>query len=140
MPKKALSRGLTIPFLSTAVLSHAAESHWIRLQSTNLAIYSSVGPRTALDTIREFEQVRGFFLQSFGGPPAQPVPVRLVAFASPKEYEPFRPTEFVVAYYHQSSDRDYIVMSRGGADIFPVAFHESVYLLARHSVSTCPPR
>jgi tetratricopeptide (TPR) repeat protein len=128
-----------ITFLLTIAPSFAADSHWIHLQTTNFEMYSSAGPHTALDTIREFEQVRGFFLQSFGGPATEPVPVRLVAFATPKEYEPYRPNEFAVAFYHESSNRDYIVMSHGGAEIFPVAVHEYVHLLVRHSGLKLPP-
>lgn len=102
-------------------------------------MYSSASPRSARDTIREFEQVRGFFLQALGGPPAKPAPVRLVAFGSAKEYEPYRINEFAIAYYHQTVDRDYIVMSHGGADTFPVAVHEYVHLLVRHSGLKLPP-
>ena len=126
-------------FLSLTLPAISAESHWIRLRSSNFELYSSSNLRSARDTIREFEQVRGFFLQAFGGPPAKPVPVRLVAFGSTKEYEPYRLNEFAIAYYHQTPDRDYIVMSRGGVDTFPIAVHEYVHLLIRHSGLTLPP-
>ena len=119
--------------------SHAAESRWIRLRSDNFELFSSASPRSARDTIREFEQVRGFFLQAFGGPPARPMPVRLVAFGSPKEFEPYRLNEFATAYYHQTADHDYIVMSHGGADTFPIAVHEYVHLLVRHAGLQLPP-
>src|SRR3954467_12093963 len=89
----------------------SAEPHWIRLNSANFEMYSSAGVRGARDTLKEFEQVRGFFMQALGGTPAKPVPVRLVAFGSAKEYEPYRLNEFAIAYYHQTADRDYIVMS-----------------------------
>lgn len=119
--------------------SNAAENRWIRLQSTHFEMYSSAGPRTARDTIREFEQVRGFFIQAFGGQPAKPLPVRLVAFSSSKEFEPYRLNEFATAYYHQTGDRDYIVMSHAGADTFQVAVHEYVHLLVKHSGLNFPP-
>lgn len=102
-------------------------------------MYSSAGKSSALDTIREFEQVRGFFLQAFSGQPAKAAPVRLVAFALAKEYEPYRPNEFAAAYYQDSPDGDYIVMSHAGADTFPIAVHEYVHLLVRHSGLTLPP-
>ena len=119
--------------------AYAADSKWIRLQSANFELYTSAGPRNARDTIREFEQVRGFFLQAFAGPPAKPAPVRLVAFSSAKEYEPYKFNDFAIAYYHPTSDRDYIVMSRGGADTFSVAVHEYVHLLAKHAELKLPP-
>jgi len=125
--------------LACAGQSPAAENHWIRLKSSNFEVYSSAGPRSALDTLREFEQVRGFFLQSFGGPPAKPVPVRLVAFSSPKEFEAYKINEFATAYYHQTADRDYIVMSHAGAGTFSIAVHEYVHLLVRHAGFKFPP-
>lgn len=102
-------------------------------------MYSSAGQRASIDTLREFEQVRGFFLQVFTNPPGKPVPVRLVAFGSPKEFEPYRFNEVAIAYYHDTPDRDYIVMSHAGYDVFPVAVHEYVHLLARHSGLKLPP-
>jgi len=117
----------------------AAESRWIRLKSDNFELYSGGNARSARDTLKEFEQVRGFFNQAFGGQPGKSMPVRLVAFGSIKEYEPYRINEFAIAYYHQAADRDYIVMSRGGADTFPIAVHEYVHLLVRHAGLHLPP-
>jgi Flp pilus assembly protein TadD len=102
-------------------------------------MYSGAGARNARDTIREFEQVRGFFAQVFGGPPGKPVPVRLVTFGSAREYEPYRLNEYAIAYYHPTADRDYIVMSRGGADTFPIAVHEYIHLVVRHAGLNLPP-
>src|SRR5205814_7369101 len=98
---------LLAAFLAPA--SNPAEAHWIRLHSPNFELYTSAGARNARDTLKEFERVRSFFLQAFKGPVAKPSPVRLVAFSSTKEYEPFRPNEFATAYYHQMAERDYIV-------------------------------
>ncbi len=125
--------------LAPLVAAAGAENRWIRLKSANFELYSSANARTARDTVREFEQVRGLFSQVFGGPPADPTPVRLVAFGSTNEYEPYRFNEFAIAYYHQIQDRDYIVMSRGGSDTFPVAVHEYVHLLVRHAGLKPPP-
>jgi hypothetical protein len=123
----------------TAYPAHGAESRWIRMKSANFEMYSSAGPRSTRDTIREFEQVRGFFLQALGSSPAKPIPVRLVTFGSTKEYEPYRMNEFAIAYYQETLDRDYIVMSRSGSDTFPIAVHEYVHLLVRHSGLKLPP-
>jgi hypothetical protein len=49
---------------------------------------------------REFGQVRDFFVQMFPFPPAKPASVRLVAFGSMKEYEPYRFNQVAIAYYH----------------------------------------
>ena len=116
-----------------------AESRWIRLKSDNFELYSGGNARSARDTLKEFEQVRGFFIQASGGHSEKSALVRLVAFGSTKDYEPYRINEFAIAYYHQTADRDYIVMSRGGADTFPIAVHEYVHLLVRHGGMHLPP-
>lgn len=121
------------------VHAHAADSRWTRLRTDNFELYTSAGARGARDTIKMFEQVRGFFVKALGGGPAKPLPVRLVAFGSAKEYEPYKINGFADAWYGQTSDRDYIVMSRAGADIFPLAVHEYVHLLVRHSGLKLPP-
>jgi len=109
------------------------------MQSSNFELYSGSNARSARDTIQQFEQVRGFFVQVFGAAPGKQTPVRLVAFASGKEYEPYRLNEFASAYYLGGEDRDYIVMSHGGADIFPIAVHEYVHLLVKHEGLRLPP-
>jgi tetratricopeptide (TPR) repeat protein len=134
--------GAVIALLLAALFApvcNSAESHWIRLHSANFELYTSAGVRNARDTLKEFERVRSFFLQALGGPVAKPLPVRLVAFSNAKEYEPYRPNEFATAYYHETLERDYIVMSHGGADTFPVAVHEYVHLLVRHAGMKLPP-
>ena len=126
-------------FLMTSGVSYGNESRWIRLRSTDFELFSSANPRNARDTIREFEEVRSFFIQAFGKPPSKPLPVRLVSFGSVKEYEPYRFNEFAAAYYQPTADRDYIVMSHGGVDTFPMAVHEYVHLVLKHAGLKLPP-
>ncbi len=102
-------------------------------------MYSSANPRVARDTLRQFEQVRGFFLQASGKPPSRPTPVRLVVFGSAKEFEPYRVNGYAAAYYQETPDRDYIVIGPSGADTFPLAVHEYVHLLVRHDGLKLPP-
>ena len=137
--KRMMVRWKFVGLLAFGLIASGAESKWIRLKSANFELYSSAGLRNARETLKEFEQVRGFFLQVFGGPPAKPVPVRLVVFGSAKEYEPYRYNEFSTAYYQPTADHDYIVMSHGGVDTFPIAVHEYVHLLVRHSELDLPP-
>src|SRR4051812_31334897 len=116
-------------FLAAALSAH--EDAWIRMASPNFEMYSSAGERPTREALAYFEQVRGFFLQALGRD-TTPERVFIVAFGSKKQYEPFRLNEFATAYYHSSADRDYIVLSEAGADVFPVAIHEYVHLVTRH--------
>ena len=106
-------------------------------------MYSDAGEKSSQDTLRYFEQVRSFFTQAMGGAPANPaLPVRIVAFASKEEFEPYRINEFATAYYKGSSngasDRDYIVMSETGAGTFPVIVHEYFHYFANHAHLNLP--
>jgi Tfp pilus assembly protein PilF len=109
-----------------------AETRWIRVSSPNFEIYSSAGQGSTRDALEQFEQVRAFFTDSLPKADQKSLPVRIVAFRSEKEFEPYRFNEVASAYYFQGSERDTIVMSHIGRDAFPTAIHEYVHLLVRH--------
>ncbi len=109
------------------------------MASSNFEMYTTGGERSARDTLRYFEQVHSFFAQTMPHTVEKAPQVRIVAFNSQKEYEPYRINEFAVAYYQSSGDHDYIVMSHTGAETFPTAVHEYVHLVVRHSNLHLPP-
>jgi Flp pilus assembly protein TadD len=117
----------------------SAESRWIRMKSPNFEVYSSDSERDTRETVREFEQVRSFFIQSLGNSDITPLPVKIIVFSSRKEFEPYRINEFASAYYKGGGEVDYIVLSSAGSEAFPTAIHEFVHLLVRHSGMKLPP-
>lgn len=117
----------------------SGETRWTRITSPNFEMYTTAGERSAKDTLRYFEQVRSFFTQMAPHWLEKPVTVRIVAFNSMKEYEPYRLNSFAAAYYLPSPSHEYIVMSHTGAETFPVAIHEYVHLVVRHSGLKIPP-
>src|SRR5579864_3755895 len=121
--------------LSTTLL---ADPHWIHLRSTHFEMYSTAGDKDARESLRYFEQARGFFVQAMSAPKNE-LPVVIVAFASRKEYEPYRLNQFATAFYHGTSTRDFIVLSHAGAESFPTATHEYVHLFVRHAGLKLPP-
>jgi len=135
-----LLRYWLVPIAYLALAADAcAEVQWKRAQSADFEIYSSAGEREMRDTLRYFERVRSFFEQASGTTTAGSAPVRIVAFGSKKEYEPYRPNEIAIAYYTERAGRDYIVLSSTSADTFPVAVHEYVHLFVRHAKLNFPP-
>ncbi len=138
MPFRALWGARLFIFI-TLSCSLRAETRWIKIATPHFEMYTSAGERSARDTLRYFEQVRSFFAQSLPHAFERSGPVRIVAFSSEKEFEPYRPNEFAIAYYHETARHDYIVMSHTGAETFPVATHEYVHLVVRHSNLTFPP-
>src|SRR5271166_5577645 len=84
--------------------SITAETHWTRITSPNFELYTTAGERSARDTLRFFEQVHDFFAQNISPGSDKAPPVRIVAFNSMKEYEPYRINEIAVAYYQATAD------------------------------------
>jgi tetratricopeptide (TPR) repeat protein len=101
-------------------------------------MYSSAGERTARETLRYFEQVRGFFAENVAGIQSG-APLRIVLFAAVKDYEPYRINEFASADYRAGANCDYIVMSQPSHAVLPVAVHEYVHRLVRHADLKLPP-
>jgi len=117
----------------------AAETRWIKLKSANFDMYTTASERSARETLKYFEQVRSFFQQGMGNIPGKQLPVRIVAFNSKKEYEPYRLNNFATAFYHPTPTSDDIVLSETGYDVFPVAVHEYVHLVTKHMGMNLPP-
>jgi tetratricopeptide (TPR) repeat protein len=87
---------------------------------------------------RHFEQVRAFFREAMGLGLKSGPPVRIVLFRSDKEFAPYAPNDFAMAFYLGAEDRDYIVMKSGSSEYFPVAVHEYIHLLVKHSGIAAP--
>ncbi len=109
------------------------------MQSANFEMYSSAGEKSTRETLAYFEQVRGIFAQAMVKAVEKPLPVRIVAFGSRKEYERYRFNDFAAAYYQGTAERDYIVLSETGPEMFPTAVHEYFHLFARHAELNLPP-
>lgn len=116
-----------------------AEPRWIRIQSQHFEVYSSAGERATRDTVKYFEQVRGFFAEAFGRDAKATQPVRIVIFDSLRAFEPYRVAEFASAQYQPGAERDYIVLSSAGLSSYPTATHEYVHLLVNHAGMNPPP-
>ena len=97
----------------------------MKLKSAHFEIFTTASEKDARETLRYFEQVRSFFQQGMGEVVGHARPVRIVAFGSKKEYEPYRLNSFANAYYHATPTTDDIVLSETGFDVFPVAVHGS---------------
>src|SRR5438046_10255581 len=89
-----------------------AQTRWLHLRTDHFEMYSSAGEGSARETLRNFEQVRSFFIDATPHASAAGARVFIVGFNSEKEYAPYRFNEFAQAYYHTGADRDYIVMRK----------------------------
>ena len=118
--------------LTSPQVGFAAEQ-WLRINSSNFELFTTAGEKKGREAILYFEQVRSLFakLNKSGHAPA--FPVRIIAFRTDKEYTPYRINDFAAAYYMGGHDRDYIVMKSIDPELYPVAIHEYVHLIVKHS-------
>lgn len=122
---------LLLTLVSTQAIFSADQ--WLKMNSSNFELFTTAGEKKGREAILHFEHVRSLFskLNKSGRAPA--FPVRIIAFHSDKEFLPYRPNEGAAAYYQAGHDRDYIVMKSIDPDLYPVAIHEYVHLIVKHS-------
>jgi len=115
-----------------------AADQWHKISTSHFELYTTAGERKGREAILHFERVRDFFVKTMAKNAGTQQPVRIVGFRSEKEYQPYRMNEFATAYYSAGTDHDTIVMQGLGSELFPVAVHEYVHLLVRHSKLDLP--
>ena len=96
--------------LVSFLLPHAvkAAEQWLKLQSSHFELYTTAGEKKGREAVLYFEQVRDFFQRTRGESKAIPsTPVRIIAFRSDKEFEPYRFNTAATAFYLEGYDRDY---------------------------------
>jgi tetratricopeptide (TPR) repeat protein len=127
--------------LATVLLPHAgrAAEQWLKLQSSHFELYTTAGEKKGREAVLYFEQVRDFFQRTRGDSKIMPgTPVRIIAFRSDKEFEPYRINAASSAFYLEGYDRDYIVMRSISPEYYPVAVHEFTHLLVKHTGAELP--
>jgi Tfp pilus assembly protein PilF len=116
-----------------------AEEHWSRLASKHFELYTSGNQKNGQETLRRFERIRGFFATHTGLQDDGLTPVRIVAFTSPGQYRPYRPSDAAAAYYVGDEIHDYIVLGDIQGRDDPVAVHEYTHLVAQRAHLGLPP-
>lgn len=116
----------------------AAQREWTAASTGNFELLTTGGARKARAGIQHFEEIRDFFVSKLKIDPKLRQKVRLVAFDSPEEWKRYRPNEVAAAFYLSGADRDTIAMESLRGEVYPVAVHEFVHLLLRHSGGNFP--
>ncbi len=116
-------------FLVPGLMPARAEQRWTLATSANFELLTTAGEKRAREAILRFEQVRSFFLKASGARPPAKGRVQIVAFASDKEYLPYRANEGAAGHAGGGRDQDQIVMRGISAEQFPIAVHEYVHIL-----------
>jgi tetratricopeptide (TPR) repeat protein len=110
-----------------------AADEWVRLTTPHFEMYTLAGEKKGREAILYFEQVRSFVTEVTKTNWDQAVPVRIIAFNSEKQFRPYAPNEAAAAFYAGNQSRDYIVMEDPEPEHFPIAIHEYMHLVIRHS-------
>jgi Flp pilus assembly protein TadD len=110
---------------------HAAE-HWLRLTTPHFEMYTTNSARQGVAALTVFEQVRYFFRHNARSKPAPDVPVRIIAFRSEKEYQPYRLNGGSFAFYLRTRKADYIVMQDISSEHYQAALHEYTHVVIEH--------
>ncbi|HMD47749.1 MAG TPA: hypothetical protein VKG79_01570, partial [Bryobacteraceae bacterium] len=108
---------------------------WTLERSAHFELYSQLDERHTRQLLDWFEQTRAVFLKQSIVPAAGIPPVRIIAFASAKDYELYRIRAFSDGSYAQAGDRHYITMFAGD-DQRRVAAHELAHALFSSSAIT----
>jgi tetratricopeptide (TPR) repeat protein len=127
------SGALLIWLLASCPASSQEKDKWIRLTSDHFEMYSAADQKKSAATLEYFERVRDFFLTASPVRPPGDFPVRIVAFKDPDEMRMFSPNPLAAAYFAPGPVRDTIVMKNPSDDNYPIAVHEYMHLVMRHS-------
>jgi hypothetical protein len=116
----------------------APPSDWRVARSSHFEIYSQAGDAEARATILWLEQLRALVKGYTGFDLDQRPPVRIIAFRSTAEYDPYRVRASSDAYYVGSESRDYIVMAGLGTAGWAIAAHEYAHAVLRSPGAELP--
>lgn len=132
----AIVAALSIPVQVLA--ADAPDPAWQLARSKHFEVYAQSSGERAAAVLQHFEQLRAFFLAQSGWKSPGTPPVRVIVFASPDQYRPYRLRANSDAYYVGFLDQNYIVMGAGPRD-FSIAAHEYAHLILRASNLQFPP-
>ncbi len=112
---------------------------WRLTRSDHFEIYTQTNDQRARAILIWFEQLRTFFEQQGGSNIMSSPPVRIIVFASEREYQPYRLRSTADAYYAGTGSQNYIVMGSDDPIKFGLAAHEYAHLVLRNSGLQLPP-
>ena len=110
---------------------------WALARSPHFDVYAQEGEGSAESLARWLEQLRTFFRQQTRLQLPDRPPLRVIAFRSEAEYEPYRLSPAATAYFAATEGRDYIVLA--GSTNFQIAVHEYWHFIGHTRALNLPP-
>jgi hypothetical protein len=134
------SRGIILALgLWTSAASADTPRTWSLAADPHFEVYAQGSPESARTALGWLQRLRSWVIGELGVQPDRLRPARVIGFASPLEYAPFRLHENSDAYYIGTEGRDYIVMVMAGPNEFGIAAHEYAHLVLHSAGLKLPP-
>ena len=108
-------------------------------RSDDFEVYAQGGPADARAILLGFERLHAYFLQHTGLRRDKSSRVRVIAFRSREEYEPYRLRPAADAYYVGSESRNTIVMTAPADADVHIAAHEYAHFMLHANNLALPP-
>lgn len=140
-------RGIAlVTVLAAGTSVAAARDQWIRLQTAHVTIASNASERETANIARRLEQFIQTVSPFAGGQVDLDVPLTVVVFDKPSDFQPFRPRQNgrimnVSGYFERADDENVIALALGTfPDEHPyrVIFHEYAHALMARSAAVWP--
>jgi tetratricopeptide (TPR) repeat protein len=117
----------------------AAALPWSVARDSHFEVYAQDAPDGGHSTLLWFEKLRALVRRQTGLTVDARQPVRVIAFHSEADYDPFRLQPTTDAYYVGSGARNYIVLPSSGPAVFRTAAHEYAHFVLNASGLKLPP-
>jgi tetratricopeptide (TPR) repeat protein len=115
-----------------------AAPDWTRARSPHFEVYAQPDANAG-QVLRWFERLRSFFVERTGVKLDGRLPVRVIAFRSQRDYEPYRIRPTADAYFAAADSGEYIVMAVSSDGDFQVAAHEYWHYIEHAAGMNLPP-
>src|SRR5579863_8774801 len=137
--RKTISWGTVATAGVLAALAAAPADEWRLARSPHFEVYAQSGDDVSARAMALWlEQLRALVQTHTGLDLDGRPPVRVMAFHSVSDYDPYRIHPNSDAYYLGSESRDYIVMAGLGPEQFGVAAHEYAHVALRAAGAALP--
>lgn len=103
------------------------------MSAPELDLYTTAAPKQAKDLLLRLEEVRSFFQKASPVRQISEMPLRIVDFRTPEQYQRFNPNRISTAFFTSGPHKDYIVLGPESQENFGIVMHEYMHLILRHS-------
>ncbi len=123
--------------LLLAIPAAFAQTPWSLARNPRFEVYSQAGGDNARQVLWWFERLHAFFEQQTGIRVDSRLPLRVLVFRSPTDYDLYRPRPTADSFYTATESRDYIVLSNPQAG--SLAAHEYWHFVEHTGELRMPP-